>query len=55
MSTRVVINRGKELDLGIRLFAHDGNQEEAKIAGEFERFKLTGSNFYNRTKYTPLS
>ena len=41
MSTRVVINRGKELDLGIRLFAHDGKQEEAKIAGEFERYKAT--------------
>ncbi len=55
MSTREVINRGKELDLDIRLLAHDGNQEEAKIAGEFENNKLPGSNFYNRTKYTPLS
>ena len=41
MSTKGVINRGKELDLAIRLLAHDGNQEEAKIVDEFERYKAT--------------
>ncbi len=34
-----VLNRGDTLDLGIRILAHDGDAEEADVAGFYEVFK----------------
>ena len=34
-----VLNRGDTLDLGIRILAHDGDAEEADVAGLYEAFK----------------
>lgn len=34
-----VLNRGDELDLGIRILAHDGDPREADVAGMYEAFK----------------
>ncbi len=36
---KIVLNRGDEFDLGIRILAHDGDPMEADVAGMYEAFK----------------
>ena len=39
MRTRGVLDRGQELDLAIRLLAHDGDHEEAGVAAAFDSYR----------------
>ena len=39
MRTRGVLDRGQELDLAIRLLAHDGGPEEAGVAAAFDAYR----------------
>ncbi len=39
MRTRGVLDRGQELDLAIRLLAHDGDHEQAGVAAAFDSYR----------------
>jgi hypothetical protein len=39
MRARGVLDRGHELDLAIRLLAHDGGPEEAGVAAAFDAYR----------------
>ena len=42
MREKGILNRGEELDLGIRILAHDGDATEAGVADLYEAFKREG-------------
>ena len=39
MREKGILNRGEELDLGIRILAHDGDATEAGVVNFYEAFK----------------